>query len=131
VCSVLEHENVSADFVSIYFISDRVMRQYHKKYFQDPSPTDCISFPVDSEADSHGPRVLGDVFVCPKTAHLYVQGDERKFWEELTLYIVHGLLHLLGYEDMPASARSKMRAREKIIISALKKGQKMISGTFS
>lgn len=94
-----------AQEVGIHFVTKRKMCALHKKFFGDPSPTDTISFPIDQE-------VLGDVFVCPHTALAYTAKEGGDPYLETSLYVVHGLLHLLGYDDLAPKERKKMRAEE-------------------
>jgi probable rRNA maturation factor len=116
---VLVEENAPGDTVSIHFISDFLMRRYHKRFFQDPSFTDCMSFPLDQYPPFPNPRDLGDIFICPKSALMFAKNSEPVFWSELTLYLVHGMLHLLGYEDSSKNKRAIMKSREKAILKAL------------
>lgn len=104
--SVLSLEKKKAGCVSIYFVSKQRISTLHKKFFDDSSPTDCISFPND-EHD------LGEVFVCPWAAKSYIKEHGGNLYEETTLYIVHGLLHLLGYDDLDSKDEKNMRAAEK------------------
>ena len=129
VNTVLENEAESADFTNVHFLSDRSMRQYHKRFFDDPTSTDCMSFPLDEKSHEGEPRHLGDIFVCPKTALLYAKNSEEGFWNELLLYIVHGILHLLGYEDTDQTHRTHMRQRERSALKLLRKKNISICGT--
>jgi probable rRNA maturation factor len=97
--------------VGLHFITTRAMCRLHDRYFDDPSTTDCISFPVDSTQCEE--RLLGDVFVCPKTAIDYATLHDIDPQQELILYVIHGLLHLLGYDDIHPKERVKMRAAER------------------
>ncbi|MBI3900650.1 MAG: rRNA maturation RNase YbeY [Chlamydiia bacterium] len=110
ITDVLENAGVTTNELSISFVSTRKSAEMHAKFFDDPTPTDCMTFPVDeiasSETDYH---VLGEIVICPKTALNYAPQAPYK---ELTLYLVHGLLHLLGYDDIETSNRKKMRAAE-------------------
>ena len=83
------------------------MRKMHNEFFNDPSPTDCMSFPIDTEEDAED-CYLGDIVVCPAAALKYADP-----YRETTLYILHGLLHLLGYDDIQPQDRKKMRRAEK------------------
>lgn len=114
---VLEAEKRHTDEVAVYFVTTDEICKLHADFFNDPSTTDCISFPMDNEEDC-GYHVLGEVFICPKTAIDYVakEGDP---YRELTLYLVHGLLHLLGYDDIEENDREQMRAAEKRIMDPL------------
>ncbi len=111
VTQVVANENQTAHEASVYFITDDEMRAMHLTHFNDPSPTDCISFPMDDSNEKHY-RVLGEVFVCPKTALLYAKKHQQDPYRELTLYLVHGLLHLMGYDDIEEEDRLKMRQAE-------------------
>lgn len=107
VSEVITFEKQSADEVSINFITREEISRLHDQYFNDPSPTDCISFPIDGADESHY-RLLGEVFICPQAA-IDHGGDP---YEETTLYLVHGLLHLMGYDDIDPSDEKEMRAAE-------------------
>jgi probable rRNA maturation factor len=106
VLSVLELEKIFCHEVSVYFVTEKEISALHARFFDDPSPTDCISFPIDGE-------VLGDVFVCPQTAIHYANSHKLNRYEELALYIIHGLLHLIGYEDTEPAKKRCMRKKEK------------------
>lgn len=120
VRAVLACEQAVFDEVNLHFIENEQMCQLHATYFNDPSPTDCISFPIDDSSEQ-GYRVLGDVFVCPKTAIQYTKSKGGSPSEEASLYIVHGLLHLLGYDDIADEDRKLMREAEQRSMVSLKK----------
>lgn len=73
------------------------------------------------DADETAYCVLGDLFVCPQVAVEYSQKHELDPSEELTLYVVHGLLHLMGYDDIEEDDVKTMREAEKIHMNHLKK----------
>lgn len=102
---------VKFDEASIHFVTTETISDLHSRFFNDPTTTDCISFPMD-DADEEGYRVLGDVFVCPETAEHYVRQHGGNIYQEVTLYTVHGLLHLLGYDDLDEEERALMKTEE-------------------
>lgn len=106
VKEVLSFLNVPFEEVAIYFVTEKKICELHDQFFQDPSSTDCISFPLDE-------KHLGEVFVCPKTAVEYAKKRELDPYQETSLYIIHGLLHLIGYDDLEKNARREMRKKEK------------------
>jgi len=112
IVQVLEDENCTCDEISINFVDEPTICQLHLDHFNDASPTDCITFPIDEEEDSCY-RVLGEVFICPFTALKYARDNKVDAYLELTLYLVHGLLHLLGYDDIDQDDRTLMRKAEK------------------
>jgi len=117
---VLSGEKRFCDEVAFHFVSAPIICKLHKKFFNDPSLTDCISFPMDGEPQA-GYCYLGDVFVCPKQAILYAEEEGQDPYREVTLYIVHGLLHLLGYDDINPVDRAEMRSREQKYMKLLEK----------
>ncbi|MFT4552713.1 MAG: putative rRNA maturation factor [Chlamydiales bacterium] len=120
VNAVLEAEEQQFDEVCIYLVGTEEICRLHKHYFDDSTTTDCISFPMDDNREV-GYRVLGDVFVCPRTAIDYAKQHDTEPYEETTLYIVHGILHLLGYDDIDEDDRKKMRSAESRNMANLKK----------
>jgi len=119
VKSVLSLEGKSSDEVAIYLVDQAEICRIHEEFFQDSSPTDCISFPMDQEEDE-GYHILGEVFVCPKVAMDYTHLHGGCVAEEVTLYVVHGLLHLLGYDDLSPPLKAAMRRAEKRHLTHLK-----------
>jgi len=118
VKEVLKNEHLLTDEVAIYFVSSEEISQLHQEFFNDPSPTDCISFPLDGKQEKNaGYHVLGEVFVCPKTAIDYLGTSDAH--SETTLYLVHGLLHLVGYKDIEEEDLKTIRKAEERHMQAL------------
>jgi probable rRNA maturation factor len=114
---VVAGEGQSADEVAVHFVTKEASGQIHDRYFSDPSPTDCMSFPMDEVGED--PRVLGEVFVCPAVAKDYcAAGGALSFDEELALYVIHSLLHLMGHDDQEDEAEAKMRERERVHLAS-------------
>lgn len=99
--------------VSIHFITNGAICRLHQQYFNDPTPTDTISFPMDQDDDDLSYHILGDVFVCPRTAIEYAKKHNKDPYEETILYMIHGLLHLMGYDDLTPKDRRVMRQAER------------------
>ncbi len=97
--------------VHIHFVSKAKISALHDEYFNDPTPTDCISFPIDGPEEKNY-RMMGEVFVCPKVAIEYAKANDTPIDREILLYVIHGLLHLMGYDDMNEEERAQMREAE-------------------
>jgi len=106
VREVVAYEGRYYDEVTVHLVETAKISALHEQFFGDPTTTDCISFPLDDE-------LMGDVFVCPETAIRYSQKNGIDEHEELSLYVVHGLLHLMGYDDLNPKDKRKMRTAEK------------------
>lgn len=117
---IVANEQRNCDELAIHFITGSLMCRMHKQFFQDPTLTDCISFPMDKEVQA-GFCYLGDIFVCPKQALIYAEEHGLDPYRETTLYVVHGLLHLLGYDDIQSADRSLMRKLEQKYMKLLEK----------
>jgi probable rRNA maturation factor len=98
----LKHYKIKAKEVSIVFIGDKKMRELNKSYRGIDKTTDILSF--NGEGD-----FLGEIIISPaqikKQAREFSKGSFRK---ELIFILVHGLLHLLGYDDANEKGREKM-----------------------
>ena len=129
----LEAEGVVEAEISVAVVDDPAIHRVNRDYLQHDYPTDVISFLLDSgDADprsippSHfkqgrgfGKWLHGDVILSGDTA----QREAREYgWEppaEVCLYLVHGLLHLCGYDDLTEEEQAIMRAREREILQQL------------
>lgn len=116
----LTQEKASCDEVSIQFVDKQTISSLHKQFFDDPTETDCITLPIDPP-NTKPYCLLGEVFVCPAIGKEYAKQNQLDPWWEITLYTVHGILHLLGYDDIDPEERKKMRAAEQRCLTELKK----------
>src|SRR6266516_1697673 len=94
--------------LSLSFVDDAEMEELHVRYLHEPGPTDVLSFPLDGE-DERGMRVLGDVVIAPAVAARNNPGDLAA---ELRLLVVHGVLHLLGYDHEEDAEKAEMWSRQ-------------------
>jgi len=110
--------NATCAEISIQFVTKEEIGILHEDFFDDPSPTDCITFPIDPP----GPEaLLGEVFVCPEVAQEYAAEHGGDSQTETILYICHGILHLLGYDDIEEKDQKEMRKYEAFLMEHLKK----------
>lgn len=112
--------------ISIAFLTDAALARLHGDFMDDPTTTDVITFPA-AEA-GHGEA--GEVCISVDTARHYAAQHDHVFAEELTLYLVHGYLHLSGYDDRTAVTRKQMRGAERLALAALRTAGKMPAFAF-
>jgi probable rRNA maturation factor len=98
--------------LSIAFVTDPAIAQVHKAFMDDPSTTDVITFPADPEMD-----FAGEIIVSVDQALDRAKELNEPFSRELSLYLIHGWLHLAGYDDHSEQDQALMRTAEQ---SALK-----------
>lgn len=125
VLAILQYLKVPCDEIAVHLVSKKKICDLHDQFFNDPSPTDCISFP--SKKPPSGYYFFGDIFVSPIAAKEFVEKSGGSLYEELTLYLIHGLLHLNGYDDIKPHDRKTMRRKEKELMLFLKKENCLIS----
>ena len=106
--------------LSIAFLTDTALARLHADFLSDPTPTDVITFPGNSAHE-----LAGEVCISVDTAQAYAAQHEHKFAEELTLYLVHGYLHLAGYDDRTPITRKQMRGAERQALAAVRSAKKM------
>ncbi len=95
--------------LSLVFLTDAALAQLHADFLEDPTTTDVITFEGDPALGT-----AGEICVSVDTAAAYAKKHRRDFSTELTLYIVHGWLHLAGYDDLqPAKKRAMRRAESR------------------
>ncbi len=93
--------------LSVAFLRDRELARLHGDFLRDPSPTDVITFPGAPGAD-----LAGEICVSVDAAARRAGRSARRLSGELLLYVVHGWLHLAGFDDRQAPARRAMRRAE-------------------
>lgn len=100
--------------LSLTALPEREMEEYNRRYLAREGPTDVLAFPL-GERDG-GRLLLGDVLICPA----YVRRHRRRYGvqegRELELVAVHGVLHLLGYDDGDEEGSRAMDRRARQIL---------------
>jgi probable rRNA maturation factor len=84
--AALHAAGVADGHLAIQFVDSQRMRELNRTHRGIDRPTDVLSFPVDGVGPTAGPRELGDVVIC------------REYTEDVTEAVVHGVLHLCGYD---------------------------------
>jgi probable rRNA maturation factor len=104
--------------ISIAFLTDKALARIHADFLDDPTTTDVITFEGNGKLGSGG-----EICVSADTASAYASQHGHNFSEELTLYVVHGWLHLAGYDDLKPTKKRLMRAAEKRAMTVLTKAR--------
>lgn len=93
---------------AIRFVGDAEMSRLHERYLNDPSPTDIMTFPYDPDDGELG----GDIVISVDTAAENASDHDWSTRSELEFLMLHGLLHVLGWDDHNESNRAAMLARQ-------------------
>ncbi len=124
---VIESEGKPASTeVSITFVDDDEMAALNEEYRGIAGPTDVLSFECDNLDDEMAPRdgvedgvyELGDIVIAPDVAEAQCARYGNSLEAEIALLLVHGLLHLCGYDHMDDDEAEAMEARERELLAA-------------
>lgn len=119
---VLKAERVNDAMLSITFLRGRAMAALNRRHLGHRGTTDVIAFGLGRS----GPRgpVIGDIYVAPDVARANALSHGASVREELTRLIVHGVLHVLGYDHAAGESRvaSAMWARQERLVARVMKG---------
>jgi probable rRNA maturation factor len=99
--------------LSVLLVDEGTMAAYHEKYLGEPGATDVLSFPMDelrppADDEEPPPGLLGDVVLCPTITSAQAAEHGRRPDEEAEYLLVHGILHLLGFDHSTTVERADM-----------------------
>ncbi|MFT4217654.1 MAG: rRNA maturation RNase YbeY [Micropruina sp.] len=109
--------------LSILLVDTATMAAYHEKYMDEPGPTDVLSFPMDElrpPKDGEEPPLgmLGDIVLCPEVTAAQASDSNRTPEQEADYLLIHGLLHLLGYDHAEPEEKQVMFGLNDRVIAA-------------
>lgn len=114
VRTILQNEDVASAEISIAIVDDPTMHALNRQYLNHDYPTDVLSFVLHSDEE----RLEGEIIVSADTAASACAEYGWSAFEELSLYVIHGTLHLVGYDDHRPRDRKEMRAKETEYLAA-------------
>ncbi len=113
----LESEGVeTGSELSVLLVTPDHMRKLNKRFAGDDHATDVLAFPMMEDDEDDGSLLLGDVVVCPEIARTNSLEYGRTVADEIETLVVHGTLHLLGYDHQNEEERATMDARSREIL---------------
>jgi probable rRNA maturation factor len=118
LCKAQRALKLKPDLAAIAFVTDAEIARLNKTYRKKNKPTDVLSFPVQSSAKRlNKNKFLGDIAIAPAVARRYAKKHGRSVEREICVLILHGLLHLLGYDheaDQGQMDRVEHKLRRKL-----------------
>ncbi len=121
--------------VSLIFLDESTIAALNMQFMGKEGPTDVLSFPIDNEPEPSGrvpdaggsgpgesplpeiPQLVGDIVICPAVAARNAVEHEVTFDDEIALLVVHGVLHLLGWDHVVDEEAERMEAREQVLLT--------------
>lgn len=120
--TVLKGENNKKGSLSIALVGLKRIQKLNKAYRKKDYPTDVLSFnsPKEFPAVSEDERELGEVIICPQQVKKNAKKFNSSFKKELVRVLIHGILHLLGYDHEKSEREAKeMRERENFYLAKI------------
>jgi len=115
VKKVLRGEGIETASISLAVVDDPTIHELNRRFLQHDYATDVLSFAFERTDDS----VDGEVIVSSQTAIQQAEQLGESPERELLLYVVHGTLHLVGYDDLTEPDQARMRERERHYLNLL------------
>lgn len=113
---VLADAAISHATISIAVVDDTAIHELNRRFLQHDYPTDVLSFVLERNENN----LDGEVIVSADHALRYAPEYDWSADDELLLYVIHGTLHLVGYDDQDDASRAIMRAREQEYLAKLR-----------
>jgi len=126
--------------MALVFVDRTTIADLNERYLGGTGPTDVLAFPLEDEIpvgrmpDQGGrgpgstadptdpPLAIGDVIVCPDVARVQAEERDIPLDDELALLVVHGTLHLFGYDHAEPDEATRMQARERSLLVSFGEG---------
>lgn len=105
--------------LTIVFQEDELLRQMNKQFLEIDATTDVLSFPAEYIDPETNYRYLGDVLISVPQAIEQASAGAHSIEDELQLLVVHGVLHLLGYDHLEELDKQHMQAAQSTILRRL------------
>ena len=125
---VLRGEGLPDDtLVSLTFVDTAEITHLNEEHLDRSGATDVLAFPIEELVPGHVPArqsegpplMLGDVVVCPAVVRTQASNADVAFEDEMALMVVHGVLHLLGYDHENDGDAEMMEERERDLLAAV------------
>jgi rRNA maturation RNase YbeY len=116
---VLEAEEASLTHLSVVLSDHDTVRTLNQEYLDHDYNTDVLSFSLQSPGSADAGGVEGEIYVDLDTAAERHEEFDTTFEQEALRYVIHGLLHLVGYSDASEEGQSTMRSKEDTYLDAI------------
>jgi probable rRNA maturation factor len=107
--AIIQDANIRRARISVAVVDNPTIAALHRQFLDDPTPTDVLSFLLEHTEDAFE----GEVVVSAETARAVAADFGATPEDELLLYVIHGTLHLVGYDDTTPRKRAVMRKKER------------------
>lgn len=113
---VLEGEQIKEAEISLAFVDNSTIHRLNKQFLNHDEPTDVLSFPLSAP---NARKLEGEIVIGAEVAKVQAEERGHDVGAELALYVIHGLLHLCGYDDHEPDDIKRMRESERYFLREL------------
>jgi probable rRNA maturation factor len=124
--AVLKHSGVPDGDVTIALVDDDRIQGLNRDFLGHDAPTDVLSFPAGESDPETGRRYLGDVVISIARASEQAEERGHAVVAEMQLLVVHGVLHLLGYDHAGQREKDRMWAAQAEVLESLGVSPKIV-----
>ncbi|MDP3143006.1 MAG: rRNA maturation RNase YbeY [Candidatus Omnitrophota bacterium] len=117
---ILAHEKVFRGKLSLVFVTDRTIKLLNQRFLSKNQPTDVLAFDFSKGQFKSRKAIFAEIIISTDTAQRNAKAFKTNFGYELTLYLAHGILHLLGFDDHDRKKIKAMRSKESQLLNFLK-----------
>lgn len=101
---------------TVIFVDNNEIQKLNRKYLKHNFPTDVLAFNLTSRKIGQKMVIIGDIVINVELAKKNARIYKNSFVKETTLYIIHGMLHLLGFNDYKASDKKLMEKHQEQLL---------------
>ncbi|UCD55806.1 MAG: rRNA maturation RNase YbeY [Candidatus Omnitrophota bacterium] len=106
--------------IDITFVSDRKIKILNKKYMARSGSTDVLTFLLEEIPLPRRNLLIGDIYISSDRAYENAGRFKTNFSKEILLYTIHGILHLVGFEDRTVNGKNRIRKLEEKFLNRLR-----------
>ena len=115
---ILKIQNRTASNLSLVFVNDKLIKKLNKEFLRKNRPTDVMAFDLKDRKESKN-IINGEIVISTETAIKNAKIYKTSHFEEILLYLIHGILHLCGFRDNTKREIQRMRQREQYILNKI------------
>ena len=121
-CAAVEEGVDPRAEITVLLVERSAMASLKERWLGETGATDVLAFPMDDQVPDEEPYILGDIVICPDVAREQAEEASKEVGAEVDLLLVHGFLHLMGYDHVKPQDARTMRHRERKILQAFERG---------
>ncbi len=117
----LKHVDIHGGELAIIFVAPGRMKTLNTRYLKHSYATDILTFDYSGPSAKNKKYIHAEIVIAPAVAVRNAKAFSLPYHEEMELYVIHGVLHLAGYDDRSPGDIARMREKERELVELIKK----------